>query len=195
MRRRLYPRGRLPQSRRNNRESQTQFHKAADDEKNLCAVACGGLAARSCGPSKDRRYAGRLGKGAGDAGAGRFLSSIRVEMQSGKRLKGKLIGTTDEALRIERKKAETAVAREDIRAVRLVPRKAPRTKNRTLAIAGAPPPASEGDLRPLRPTASSTAVPATQSRTMRSFSARGRRFSSRCTGSACAPTAAPCCSN
>ena len=65
-----------------------------------------------------------------------FLSSIRVEMQSGKRLKGKLIGTTDEALRIERKKAETAVAREDIRAVRLVPRKAPRTKNRTLAIAG-----------------------------------------------------------
>ena len=65
-----------------------------------------------------------------------FLSSIRVEMQSGKRLKGKLIGTTDEALRIERKKAETAVAREDIRAVRLVPRKAPRTRNRTLAIAG-----------------------------------------------------------
>ena len=89
-----------------------------------------------------------------------FLSSIRVEMQSGKRLKGKLIGTTDEALRIERKKAETVVAREDIRAVRLVPRKAPRTKNRTLAIAGGAAAASEGDLRPLRPTASSTAVPA-----------------------------------
>ena len=65
-----------------------------------------------------------------------FLSSIRVELQSGKRLKGKLIGTTDEALRIERKKAETAVAREDIRAIRLVPRKATRQANRAVAIAG-----------------------------------------------------------
>ena len=65
-----------------------------------------------------------------------FLPSVRVELQSGKRLKGKLIGTTDEALRIERKKAETAIAREDIRAVRLVPRKAARQKNRALALAG-----------------------------------------------------------
>ena len=65
-----------------------------------------------------------------------FLPSIRVEMQSGKRLKGKLIGTTDEALRIERKKAETAVAREDIRAIRLVPRKTARQKNRALALVG-----------------------------------------------------------
>ena len=65
-----------------------------------------------------------------------FLPSIRVELQSGKRLKGKLIGTTAAALRIERKKAETAIAREDIRAVRLVPRKAARQKNRALALAG-----------------------------------------------------------
>ena len=72
LRHRLYPRGRLPQSRRNNHESQKQFHKAADDEENLCAVACGGLAVRSRGPSKDRRYADKLGKGAGDVGAGQF---------------------------------------------------------------------------------------------------------------------------
>ena len=65
-----------------------------------------------------------------------FLSSIRVELQSGKRLKGKLIGATDEALRIERKKMEMAITREDIRAIRLVPRKAAYTKNRILAIAG-----------------------------------------------------------
>ena len=65
-----------------------------------------------------------------------FLPAIRVELQSGKRLKGKLVETTDEALRIERKKAETAVAREDIRAIRLVPRKASRQSNRVLAIAG-----------------------------------------------------------
>ena len=65
-----------------------------------------------------------------------FLPAIRVEMQSGKRLKGKLVGATDAALRIERKKAETAVAREDIRAIRLVPRKASRQSNRVLAIAG-----------------------------------------------------------
>ena len=65
-----------------------------------------------------------------------FLPTIRVELQSGKRLKGKLIGMTDEALRIERKKAETAIVREDIRSVRLVPRKASRQKNRALALAG-----------------------------------------------------------
>lgn len=65
-----------------------------------------------------------------------FLPSIRVDLQSGKRLKGKLVGTTAEALRIERNKAETAIAREDIRAIRLVPRKAARQSNRILAIAG-----------------------------------------------------------
>ena len=65
-----------------------------------------------------------------------FLPAVRVELQSGKRLKGKLVGTTDEALRIERNKAETAIAREDIRAIRLVPRKASRQSNRILAIAG-----------------------------------------------------------
>ena len=65
-----------------------------------------------------------------------FLPTIRVELQSGKRLKGKLIGTTDEALRIERKKAEMAITREDIRSVRLVPRKTTRQSNRVLALAG-----------------------------------------------------------
>ena len=63
-----------------------------------------------------------------------FLPAIRVELQSGKRLKGKLIGTTAEALRIERKKTETAIAREDIRAIRLVPRKASRQENRAVAL-------------------------------------------------------------
>ena len=63
-----------------------------------------------------------------------FLPAIRVELQSGKRLKGKLIGTTNEALRIEQKKAETAIAREDIRAIRLVPRKASRQENRAVAL-------------------------------------------------------------
>ena len=65
-----------------------------------------------------------------------FLPTIRVELQSGKRLKGKLIGMTDEALRIERKKAEMAITREDIRSVRLVPRKTTRQSNRVLALAG-----------------------------------------------------------
>ena len=63
-----------------------------------------------------------------------FLPAVRVELQSGKRLKGKLVGTTDEALRIERNKAETAIAREDIRAIRLVPRKASRQENRAVAL-------------------------------------------------------------
>ena len=63
-----------------------------------------------------------------------FLPAVRVELQSGKRLKGKLVGTTDEALRIERKKAETAIVREDIRAIRLVPRKASRQENRAVAL-------------------------------------------------------------
>ena len=65
---------------------------------------------------------------------GDFLPAVRVELQSGKRLKGKLIGATAEALRIERKKAETSIAREDIRAIRLVPRKASRQENRAVAL-------------------------------------------------------------
>ena len=65
-----------------------------------------------------------------------FFPSIRVELQSGKRLKGKLAGTSGADLRLRQSNAETTVAQEDIRKIRFVYRKAPRQKNRILAIAG-----------------------------------------------------------
>ena len=65
-----------------------------------------------------------------------FFPSIRVELRSGKRLKGTLAGTSGEGLRLRQSTAETTVVSEDIRKIRFVYRKAPRQKNRILAIAG-----------------------------------------------------------
>ena len=70
---------------------------------------------------------------------GDFLPKIWVELQSSERLKGKLAGTTDAGLRLKSRGTETSIAREEIRTIRLVPRKTARTKNRWLGLlAGIP---------------------------------------------------------
>ena len=70
---------------------------------------------------------------------GDFRPKIRVELQSSERLKGKLAGTTDTGLRLKSRGTETSIAREEIRTIRLRPRKTARTKNRWLGLlAGIP---------------------------------------------------------
>ena len=70
---------------------------------------------------------------------GDFRPKIRVELHSSERLKGKLAGTTDAGLRLKSRGTETSIAREEIRTIRLVPRKTARTKNRWLGLlAGIP---------------------------------------------------------
>ena len=54
---------------------------------------------------------------------GDFRPKIRVELQSSERLKGKLAGTTDAGLRLKSRGTETSIAREEIRTIRLRPRK------------------------------------------------------------------------
>ena len=70
---------------------------------------------------------------------GDFRPKIRVELHSSERLKGKLAGTTDTGLRLKSRGTETSIAREEIRTIRLRPRKTARTKNRRLGLlAGIP---------------------------------------------------------
>ena len=70
---------------------------------------------------------------------GDYRPKIRVELHSSERLKGKLAGTTDAGLRLKSRGTETSIAREEIRTIRLVPRKTARTKNRWLGLlAGIP---------------------------------------------------------
>ena len=70
---------------------------------------------------------------------GDYRPKIRVELHSSERLKGKLAGTTDAGLRLVRRGTETSIAREEIRTIRLRPRKTTRTKYRLLGLlAGIP---------------------------------------------------------
>ena len=70
---------------------------------------------------------------------GDYRPKIRVELHSSERLKGKLAGTTDAGLRLKSRGTETSIAREEIRTIRLVPRKTARTKNLWLGLlAGIP---------------------------------------------------------
>ena len=70
---------------------------------------------------------------------GDYRPKIRVELHSSERLKGKLAGTTDAGLRLKSRGTETSIAREEIRTIRLRPRKTARTKNRWLGLlAGIP---------------------------------------------------------
>ena len=96
---------------------------------------------------------------------GDYRPKIRVELHSSERLKGKLVGTTDAGLRLvrlryetkiaksgtpsgrrqsarrfERQDTETLIAREDIRTIRLRPRKTTRYKYRLLGLLGGIPP-------------------------------------------------------
>ena len=65
---------------------------------------------------------------------GDFRPKIRVELQSSERLKGKLIEATGTGLRLVRRGTETSIAREEIRTIRLRPRKTTRYKNRLLGL-------------------------------------------------------------
>ena len=70
---------------------------------------------------------------------GEYRPKIRVEMHSSERMKGEFIEATGASLRIAGKEYETRFAREDIRVIRLVPRKASRSKNRLIGLlAGIP---------------------------------------------------------
>ncbi len=67
---------------------------------------------------------------------GEYRPRIRVELQSTERVKGGVIEATAEGLRIAGKGYETRFVREDIRTIRLVPRKAKRFKYRLLGLLG-----------------------------------------------------------
>lgn len=70
---------------------------------------------------------------------GEYRPKIRVELQSSERAKGKFIEATGAGLRIAGKGYETRFAREDIRTIRLVPRKTGRFAFRLLGLlAGIP---------------------------------------------------------
>ena len=70
---------------------------------------------------------------------GDFRPKIWVELQSSERMKGKLAGTSDADLRLKHQGTETSIAWEDIRTIRLAPRKATRRTNRIIAtVAGIP---------------------------------------------------------
>ncbi len=67
---------------------------------------------------------------------GDYRPKIRVELHSAKRLKGKLAGTSDADLRLKHRGTETSIAREEIRTIRLRPRKTTRYKYRLLGLLG-----------------------------------------------------------
>ena len=65
---------------------------------------------------------------------GDFRPKIRVELQSSERLKGKLIEAAGAGLRLKSRGTETSIAREDIRTIRLRPRKTTRYKYRLIGV-------------------------------------------------------------
>ena len=67
---------------------------------------------------------------------GEYRPKVRVELQSSERVKGEFIEATGAGLRLAGKGYETRFAREDIRAIRLVPRKAKRFRYRLLGLLG-----------------------------------------------------------
>ena len=70
---------------------------------------------------------------------GEFRPSVKVGLRSSKRLGGKLVGITDSGVRIQKRQSETVIPRDQIRVIRLVPRRASTWNNRILAIAGGVP--------------------------------------------------------
>ena len=65
---------------------------------------------------------------------GEFRPKIGVELKLPQRVKGKFIKATGEGLQVLFRGEETRFPREDIRRLRLVPRKANRTKNRRMGL-------------------------------------------------------------
>ena len=70
---------------------------------------------------------------------GDFRQAVKVGLRSSKRLGGKLVGITDSSLRVQKRQTETVIPRDQIRMIRLVPRRASTWNNRVLAIAGGVP--------------------------------------------------------
>lgn len=65
---------------------------------------------------------------------GEFRQSVKVTLLSSKPLKGKFAGITDSSVRIRKSQSEIAVSRNDVRAIRLVPRRSSSWTGRLLAI-------------------------------------------------------------
>ena len=70
---------------------------------------------------------------------GEFRQSVKIVLRSSKRVRGTLAGITDSGMRIQKRQSETVIPRDQIRVIRLVPRRASTWNNRVLAIAGGVP--------------------------------------------------------
>lgn len=67
---------------------------------------------------------------------GDFRASVKVRLRSSEQVRGKLAGITDSGLRIQKRQTETVIPRDQIRMIRLVPRRASSWNKRILAIGG-----------------------------------------------------------
>lgn len=67
---------------------------------------------------------------------GDFRRSVKVRLQSAKQVRGTLAGITESELRIQKRQSETVIPRDQIRMIRLVPRRASTWNKRLLAIGG-----------------------------------------------------------
>ena len=67
---------------------------------------------------------------------GDFRQSVKVRLRSSRQLRGTLAGITDSGARIQKRRSETVIPRDQIRAIRLVPRRSNIWNMRILAIAG-----------------------------------------------------------
>lgn len=67
---------------------------------------------------------------------GDFRPSVRVRLRSSTQLRGNLARITDSGLRIQKRRSETVIPHDQIRAIRLVPRRSNIWNMRVLAIAG-----------------------------------------------------------
>lgn len=70
---------------------------------------------------------------------GEFRPSVKVELRSSERVRGTLAEITDSSLRVQKRQTETVIPRDQIRMIRLVPRRASTWNKRILAIAGGVP--------------------------------------------------------
>ncbi len=104
--------------------------------KTTSALLCAVLLVTPAGLAKTVSVGVPWGKARTIIAEGDYRPKIRVELHSSERLKGKLAGTTDAGLRLVRRGTETSIAREDIRTIRLRPRKTTRYKYRLLGLMG-----------------------------------------------------------
>lgn len=98
------------------------------------AILAGLLAAPVC-PSKTITLSVDWDQARATWEQGDFLESVKVGLRSSEQVRGKLAGITDSGLRIQKRRTETVIPRDQIRVIRLVPRRSKRWNNRVLAIA------------------------------------------------------------